>query len=67
MLDAVGDIQIIVHLAQIGDEQLDLLVIIGAAQSHVVGNVAVTLLGGGILGVEGDDLGQIHGIGCSRE
>src|SRR5699024_10718274 len=62
-LDAVGDVQVVVHAPQILDQQPDLLVVIGAAQLHLVGNDPVASPGGGVLGVEGDDLGQVHGVG----
>ena len=38
--DAVRDVQIVVHAAQILDEQRDLLVVVLAAQVHLVGNRA---------------------------
>ena len=65
MADAVRNVQIVVHAAQILDEQRDLLVVVLAAQVHLVGNDAVACLGGGILRVVGDDLGQVHGVGCA--
>ena len=65
MLDAVGDVQRIVHAAQVLDEQLDLLVVVGTAQLHLVSDDTIALLGLGVLGVEGDDLGQIHGVGST--
>ena len=67
VLDAVGDVQRIVHAAQILDEQLDLLVVVGTAQLHLVGDDTIALLGLGVLGVEGDDLGQIHGVGSTMD
>ena len=60
VLDAVRDVQVVVHLAQILDEERDLLIVVLAAETHVVRDNAVTLLRGGILRVERDDLGQIH-------
>ena len=67
MLDAVGDVQRVVHAAQVCDEQLDLLVVIGTAELHLVGNDAIALFGFGVFGVERDDLGQIHGVGCTMD
>ena len=32
---------------------------------HLVSNDAVACLGGGVLRVVGDDLGQVHGVGCA--
>ena len=54
-----------VHAAQVLDEQLDLLVVVGTAQLHLVSDDTIALLGLGVLGVEGDDLGQIHGVGST--
>lgn len=65
VLDAMGDVQRIVHAAQVLDEQLDLLVVVGTAQLHLVSDDTIALLGLGVLGVEGDDLGQIHGVGST--
>ena len=65
MLDAVGDVQRIVHAAQVLDEQADLFVIVCAAQLHLVRDDAVALFGFGVLGVEGNDLGQVHGVGSA--
>ena len=61
----MGDVQRVVHAAQVLDKQLDLLVIVCAAQLHLVCDDAVALLGLGVLGVEGDDLGQVHGVGSA--
>ena len=58
-----GDVQRVVHAAQVLDEQLDLFVIVCAAQLHLVCDDAVALFGLGVLGVEGDDLRQVHGVG----
>ena len=49
VLDAVGDVQCIVHAAQVLDEQLDLLVVVGTAQLHLVGDNTIALLGLGVL------------------
>ncbi len=63
MFDAVRDVEVVVHLAQCCDEQGHLFVIVVSAKVHNIGDDAVALLGFGILGVEGNHLGQIHGIG----
>ena len=65
MGDALGDVQVVVHLPQIGDEQSHLLVVAAATQLHLVGNDGIPGLGGLVLGVEGDDLGQVHGVGSA--
>ena len=57
------DVQFVVHPAQVGDQQRDLLVVVPAAQMHVIGDHAVALLGRLVLRVEGDDLRQIHRVG----
>ena len=46
-----------------GDEQGNFFVVVAAAEVHCVGDGTVALLGHGILGVEGNHLGQIHCIG----
>ena len=63
MPDAVRDVEVVVHLAQIGDQQRDLLVVVLAAQVHIIGDHAVALLGRLILRVESDNLRQIHCVG----
>ena len=65
MADAVRNVQVVIHAAQVFDQQRDLLIVIAAAQMHLVGDDTVACLGGGVLGVEGDDLGQVHGIGST--
>ena len=48
---------------QLLDEESDLLVVVRSAEMHVIRDHAVALLRSRILGVERDDLGQVHGIG----
>ena len=62
ILDAVRDVERVVHVAQRLDEESDLLIVVRAAEMHIVGDDAVALLRRLILGVVGDDLRQIHGI-----
>ena len=59
----MGDVQLVVHAAEEVDEEGDLLVVVFAAQAHVVRNDAVAFLSGFIFRVESDDLGQVHGVG----
>ena len=59
----MGDVQIVVHFAQRRDEQGDLLFHRFAAELHDVGDLGVALGRSLLLGVEGDDLRQIHGVG----
>ena len=62
--DAVGDVQIVVHLTQVCDQSSDLVVIrsILVGNAHVINDNAVAFLCGFILGVEGDNLRQVHGV-----
>src|SRR5699024_2959738 len=53
--------------AQILDQQGNLFVIVLTAEVHFVGNHAVALLGGGVFGVERDDLGQVHSVGSTMD
>ena len=62
VLDAVRDVEVVVHLAEHGDEQIDFFVVVLAAEMDEVGNLPIALLRGGILRIEFDDLGQIHRV-----
>ena len=62
MLDAVGNVQLIVHLSQVRDQELHFFVVVLAAEVHVVGDHAVTLFRRRVFCVIGDDLGQIHRV-----
>ena len=64
VVDAVRNVEVIVHLAEIIDKEFDLLIIIGASKSHIINDDAIALLGNRILGVEGNNLWQIHCV-CS--
>ncbi len=61
------DVQLIVHLSELGNEELYLLIIVSTAQMHVVGNDTVTLLCGLILRIVGDNLRKVHGIGSTMD
>ena len=56
LADAVGDVQVVVQLAQERDQIGDLLIQAVAAQVDEVGNLAVPLGGGLVLGVAGGGL-----------
>ena len=65
VLDAVRDLQLVVHAAEVLDQQINLLVVAGAAQVHVVSDNAVASLSSRILGIELDYLGQVHCVCCA--
>ena len=62
VLDAVRNIQIVIHLAQHSDKICDLLILCLSAELHIVSDVSVALSCSRILCVEGDDLREVHGI-----
>ena len=65
VLDAVRDVQLIVETADICDQVGNLLVIVSAAEVHIVSNHAVTLFSFFILRIERDDLRKIHSVCCA--
>ena len=65
VLDAVRDLELIVHAAEVLDEGSDLLIIVGAFEVHVISNNAVALLSCRILSVERDYLRQVHCVCCA--
>lgn len=58
------DVEVVVHLSEVCDKRAHLLGIAGAlvADAHVVGNDAVAPARRQVLCIEGDDLGQVHGV-----
>lgn len=62
MCDTVRDMQRITHFTQVGNQQIHLFLITGAAQMHIVRNHTIALSGCFILCIEFDDLWQIHCI-----
>lgn len=62
VLDAVRDIEVVVHLAEVSDEGLNLFAIACAlfADAHIVRDYAVTLSCNEVLCVECDNLRQVH-------
>ena len=59
------NVQSVVHVTAELDQAGDLFIIGIAFEMHVVGDNAVSLLRGFILGIESDDLWQVHGIGST--
>ena len=64
VLDAVRDVQVVVHLAQVSDQVSNALLSGSALDAHVVSNLLITLGSGLNLCVVSDDLGQVHSV-CS--
>ncbi len=69
VLDAVRNVEVIIHLTKVSDESRNLFVVRSAlvADAHIVNNHAVTLLSCFVLSVESDNLGQIHCVGCAMD
>ena len=60
MVDAVRNVQLVIHASEICNEKLYLFFLAVSAQTHKVGNLSVTVCCLGILCVVCDYLGQIH-------
>ena len=64
VFDAVRDVEVVVHLAQHRDEQIDFFFDGFAAQADEVCNFRIAFCSGFIFRVEFDDLRQVHRV-CS--
>ena len=63
MIYAVGDVQVVVHLPQVSDQQVDFFFIGPAAQFHIIRNNAIAFQCGRVFRIESDYFRQVHGVG----